>query len=143
MAPELLQHPTAHRSSGDLLLPCQGLNLPLCFAGDPAAASYLVEALWKLNRKQEAATHWQKFSQSSSSESGKGRCVERCVGISSGYTLQFQLQSLFQAVVSDELAPHVCLEGQWAVAVQALSGYQKGDLGQKGGWRQETQLRTL
>ncbi|XP_064032637.1 Fanconi anemia group G protein [Pogoniulus pusillus] len=41
--------------------------------GDPAAASYLVEALWKLNRKQEAATHWQKFSQSSSSESGKGR----------------------------------------------------------------------
>ncbi|NXX47655.1 FANCG protein, partial [Tricholaema leucomelas] len=41
--------------------------------GDPAAASYLVEALWKLNRKQEAATHWQKFSQSSSGETGKGR----------------------------------------------------------------------
>ncbi|NXF96012.1 FANCG protein, partial [Eubucco bourcierii] len=41
--------------------------------GDPAAASYLVQALWKLNRKQEAATHWQKFSQSSSCEDGKGR----------------------------------------------------------------------
>ncbi|NWR80748.1 FANCG protein, partial [Centropus unirufus] len=33
--------------------------------GDPAAASYLVQALWKLNRKQEATAHWQKFSQSS------------------------------------------------------------------------------
>ncbi|NWW93028.1 FANCG protein, partial [Rhynochetos jubatus] len=32
--------------------------------GDPAAASYLVQALWELNRKQEAAAHWQKFSQS-------------------------------------------------------------------------------
>ncbi|KAM9167629.1 Fanconi anemia group G protein isoform 4-T4 [Mergus octosetaceus] len=28
--------------------------------GDPAAASYLVQALWKLNRKQEAAAQWQK-----------------------------------------------------------------------------------
>ncbi|XP_053911328.1 Fanconi anemia group G protein isoform X1 [Cuculus canorus] len=36
--------------------------------GDPAAASYLVQALWKLNRKQEAAAHWQKFSQSSTGE---------------------------------------------------------------------------
>ncbi|NXN09974.1 FANCG protein, partial [Indicator maculatus] len=41
--------------------------------GDPAAATYLVQALWKLNRKQEAATHWQKFSQSSSVQDGKGR----------------------------------------------------------------------
>ncbi|KFV75863.1 Fanconi anemia group G protein, partial [Dryobates pubescens] len=41
--------------------------------GDPAAASYVVQALWNLNRKQEAATLWQKFSQSSSVEDGKGR----------------------------------------------------------------------
>ncbi|NXP45810.1 FANCG protein, partial [Heliornis fulica] len=32
--------------------------------GDPAAASYLVQALWNLNRKQEAAARWQKLSQS-------------------------------------------------------------------------------
>ncbi|NWI89818.1 FANCG protein, partial [Pitta sordida] len=36
--------------------------------GDPAAASYLVQVLWKLNRKQEAAAQWQKFSQSSPGE---------------------------------------------------------------------------
>ncbi|NXS63674.1 FANCG protein, partial [Brachypteracias leptosomus] len=45
--------------------------------GDPAAASYLVQALWKLNRKQEAATHWQKLCQSPSGEDrqqeGQGR----------------------------------------------------------------------
>ncbi|NXQ09040.1 FANCG protein, partial [Vidua macroura] len=39
--------------------------------GDPAAASYLVQALWKLNRKQEAAAQWQKFSQSSPGENGQ------------------------------------------------------------------------
>ncbi|NWH49386.1 FANCG protein, partial [Fregata magnificens] len=39
--------------------------------GDPAAASYLVQALWKLNRKQEAAAHWQKFSQSAPGEDGQ------------------------------------------------------------------------
>ncbi|NXU24386.1 FANCG protein, partial [Thalassarche chlororhynchos] len=39
--------------------------------GDPAAASYLVQALWKLNRKQEAAAHWQKFSQSPAGEDGQ------------------------------------------------------------------------
>ncbi|XP_072715685.1 Fanconi anemia group G protein isoform X2 [Ciconia boyciana] len=39
--------------------------------GDPAAASYLVQALWKLNRKQEAAAHWQKFSQRPSGEDGR------------------------------------------------------------------------
>ncbi|KFV98157.1 Fanconi anemia group G protein, partial [Fulmarus glacialis] len=39
--------------------------------GDPAAASYLVQALWKLNRKQEAAAHWQKFSQSRAGEDGQ------------------------------------------------------------------------
>ncbi|NWS30354.1 FANCG protein, partial [Polioptila caerulea] len=39
--------------------------------GDPAAASYLVQALWKLNRKQEAAAQWQKFSQSSPGEDGQ------------------------------------------------------------------------
>ncbi|NXE06051.1 FANCG protein, partial [Lophotis ruficrista] len=39
--------------------------------GDPAAASYLVQALWKLNRKQEAAAHWQKFSQSAREEEGQ------------------------------------------------------------------------
>ncbi|XP_032532249.1 Fanconi anemia group G protein isoform X1 [Chiroxiphia lanceolata] len=49
--------------------------------GDPAAASYLVQALWKLDRKQEAAAQWQKLSQSSPGEQeGKGRCVERRVG---------------------------------------------------------------
>ncbi|XP_071586333.1 Fanconi anemia group G protein isoform X2 [Heliangelus exortis] len=32
--------------------------------GDPAATSYLVLALWKLDRKQEAAAHWLKISQS-------------------------------------------------------------------------------
>ncbi|NWS61082.1 FANCG protein, partial [Chunga burmeisteri] len=45
--------------------------------GDPAAASYLVQALWKLNRKQEAAARWQKFSQSPPGEDeeqkGQGR----------------------------------------------------------------------
>ncbi|NXU09318.1 FANCG protein, partial [Pardalotus punctatus] len=39
--------------------------------GDPAAASYLVQALWKLNRKQEAAAQWQKLSQSSLGEDGQ------------------------------------------------------------------------
>ncbi|KAM6187208.1 Fanconi anemia group G protein isoform 1-T2 [Sarcoramphus papa] len=39
--------------------------------GDPAAASYLVQALWKLNRKQEAAACWQKFSQSPPGEDGR------------------------------------------------------------------------
>ncbi|XP_009328696.1 PREDICTED: Fanconi anemia group G protein [Pygoscelis adeliae] len=39
--------------------------------GDPAAASYLVQALWKLNRKQEAAARWQKFSQSPAGEDGQ------------------------------------------------------------------------
>ncbi|NXW10213.1 FANCG protein, partial [Fregetta grallaria] len=39
--------------------------------GDPAAASYLVQALWKMNRKQEAAAHWQKFSQSPAGEDGQ------------------------------------------------------------------------
>ncbi|NWS00263.1 FANCG protein, partial [Motacilla alba] len=39
--------------------------------GDPAAVSYLVQALWKLNRKQEAAAQWQKFSQSSPGEDGQ------------------------------------------------------------------------
>ncbi|KFV99565.1 Fanconi anemia group G protein, partial [Eurypyga helias] len=39
--------------------------------GDPAAASYLVQALWELNRKQEAAARWQKFSQSPPGEDGQ------------------------------------------------------------------------
>ncbi|NXG09585.1 FANCG protein, partial [Sakesphorus luctuosus] len=59
--------------------------------GDPAAASYLVQALWKLDRKQEAAAHWQKLSQNSPLEEGqqegKGRplplylvsCLEQAV----------------------------------------------------------------
>ncbi|KAL9821768.1 Fanconi anemia group G protein isoform 3-T3 [Geothlypis trichas] len=42
--------------------------------GDPAAASYLVQALWKLNRKQEAAAQWQKFSQSCPAE-GPSLCT--------------------------------------------------------------------
>ncbi|NWU06062.1 FANCG protein, partial [Cephalopterus ornatus] len=42
--------------------------------GDPAAASYLMQALWKLDRKQEAAAQWQKLSQSSPGEQeGKER----------------------------------------------------------------------
>ncbi|NXJ79233.1 FANCG protein, partial [Trogon melanurus] len=44
--------------------------------GDPDAASYLVEALWSLNRKQEAAARWQKLPQSSPEEEGQGRLVE-------------------------------------------------------------------
>uniref|UniRef100_A0A663N940 FA complementation group G n=1 Tax=Athene cunicularia TaxID=194338 RepID=A0A663N940_ATHCN len=39
--------------------------------GDPAAASYLVQALWKLNRKQEAAAYWQKFFQGPPGEDGQ------------------------------------------------------------------------
>ncbi|NXE75373.1 FANCG protein, partial [Cochlearius cochlearius] len=39
--------------------------------GDPAAAPYLVQALWKLNRKQEAAARWQKLSQSTPGEDGQ------------------------------------------------------------------------
>ncbi|NXA73800.1 FANCG protein, partial [Thryothorus ludovicianus] len=39
--------------------------------GDPAAASYLVQTLWKLNRKQEAAAQWQKFFQSCPGEDGR------------------------------------------------------------------------
>ncbi|NXU36544.1 FANCG protein, partial [Drymodes brunneopygia] len=45
--------------------------------GDPAAASYLVQALWKLNRKQEAAARWQKCSQSSPGEDGQQQGQER------------------------------------------------------------------
>ncbi|XP_009873529.1 PREDICTED: Fanconi anemia group G protein, partial [Apaloderma vittatum] len=41
--------------------------------GDPDAASYLVEALWNLNRKQEAAARWQKLPQSPPEEEGQGR----------------------------------------------------------------------
>ncbi|NXO20986.1 FANCG protein, partial [Cisticola juncidis] len=45
--------------------------------GDRVAASYLVQALWKLNRKQEAAAQWQKFSQDSpgvdGQQQGQGR----------------------------------------------------------------------
>ncbi|XP_009977773.1 PREDICTED: Fanconi anemia group G protein, partial [Tauraco erythrolophus] len=44
---------------------------------DPAAASYLVQALWKLNRKQEAAAHWQKFSQSPPGEDGQQKAQGR------------------------------------------------------------------
>ncbi|KAM6362852.1 Fanconi anemia group G protein isoform 1-T1 [Pluvialis apricaria] len=43
--------------------------------GDPTAAPYLVQALWKLDRKQEAAAHWQKFSQSLPGEDGQGRPI--------------------------------------------------------------------
>ncbi|NXX68722.1 FANCG protein, partial [Spizella passerina] len=39
--------------------------------GNPAAALYLVQALWGLNRKQEAAAQWQKFSQSCPAEDGQ------------------------------------------------------------------------
>ncbi|NWY46141.1 FANCG protein, partial [Sylvia atricapilla] len=45
--------------------------------GDPAAASYLVQALWKLNRKQEAAAQWQKFCQGSPGENGQQQGQER------------------------------------------------------------------
>ncbi|NXG94897.1 FANCG protein, partial [Stercorarius parasiticus] len=43
--------------------------------GDPAAAPYLVQALWKLDRKREAAAQWQKFSRSPPGEEGQGRCA--------------------------------------------------------------------
>ncbi|XP_055647145.1 Fanconi anemia group G protein isoform X1 [Falco peregrinus] len=39
--------------------------------GDPTAASYLVQTLWKLNRKQEAAARWQKSSHSPPGEDGQ------------------------------------------------------------------------
>ncbi|KAM9509051.1 Fanconi anemia group G protein isoform 1-T1 [Guaruba guarouba] len=39
--------------------------------GDPAAASYLVQALWNLDRKPEAAAQWQKLSQRPSKEDGQ------------------------------------------------------------------------
>uniref|UniRef100_H0YU59 FA complementation group G n=1 Tax=Taeniopygia guttata TaxID=59729 RepID=H0YU59_TAEGU len=39
--------------------------------GDPAAASYLVQTLWKMNRKQEAAAQWLKFSESSPGDDGQ------------------------------------------------------------------------
>uniref|UniRef100_A0A8C3GMP5 FA complementation group G n=1 Tax=Cairina moschata TaxID=8855 RepID=A0A8C3GMP5_CAIMO len=42
--------------------------------GDPAAASYLVQALWKLNRKQEAAAQWQKhLAREDGQQEGQGR----------------------------------------------------------------------
>ncbi|NXX75240.1 FANCG protein, partial [Urocolius indicus] len=45
--------------------------------GDPVAASYLVQALWNLNRKHEASARWQKFSKSPPEEDvqqeGQGR----------------------------------------------------------------------
>ncbi|NXV53230.1 FANCG protein, partial [Uria aalge] len=43
--------------------------------GDPAAAPYLVQALWKLDCKQEAAAQWQKFSRSTPGEERQGRPV--------------------------------------------------------------------
>eukprot|EP00075_Anas_platyrhynchos_P013552 XP_027302805.1 Fanconi anemia group G protein isoform X2 [Anas platyrhynchos] len=39
--------------------------------GDPTAASYLVQALWKLNRKQEAAAQWQKHLARPTGEDGQ------------------------------------------------------------------------
>ncbi|NXD14077.1 FANCG protein, partial [Nothocercus nigrocapillus] len=45
--------------------------------GDPAAASYLVQALWKLDRKQEAATRWQKLSESPAEADGQQEGLER------------------------------------------------------------------
>ncbi|NXN79074.1 FANCG protein, partial [Bombycilla garrulus] len=39
--------------------------------GDPAATCYLVQALWKLNRNQEAAAEWKKLSQSSPGHDGQ------------------------------------------------------------------------
>ncbi|XP_068782684.1 Fanconi anemia group G protein homolog isoform X3 [Struthio camelus] len=47
--------------------------------GDPAAASYLVQVLWELNRKQEAATRWQKLSESLSEEDERQERLGRCV----------------------------------------------------------------
>ncbi|NXT26599.1 FANCG protein, partial [Syrrhaptes paradoxus] len=45
--------------------------------GDPATASYLVQALWKLDRKQEAAAYWQKFSQIPAGEDRQQEGQER------------------------------------------------------------------
>ncbi|KAM6303667.1 Fanconi anemia group G protein isoform 1-T1 [Podargus strigoides] len=57
--------------------------------GNAVAASYLVQALWKLNRKQEAAACWQKFSQRPPEEDGRqegrpfplylGSCLKQAV----------------------------------------------------------------
>uniref|UniRef100_H9H0M8 FA complementation group G n=1 Tax=Meleagris gallopavo TaxID=9103 RepID=H9H0M8_MELGA len=47
---------------------------------DQAAAFYLVQVLWKLNRKEEAADYWQKYLESPAGEDGQqerqGRCVK-------------------------------------------------------------------
>ncbi|NWI69343.1 FANCG protein, partial [Todus mexicanus] len=60
--------------------------------GDPAAASYLVQALWKLNRKQEAATQWQKLSQSPPGEDGRQEGHSRPCPL---YLLSCQKQAMF------------------------------------------------
>lgn len=60
--------------------------------GDPAAASYLVQALWKLNRKQEAAAQWQKFFQSSHGEDGQQQGQGRPLPL---YLVSCQEQAVF------------------------------------------------
>ncbi|CAN8219901.1 unnamed protein product [Coccothraustes coccothraustes] len=60
--------------------------------GDPAAASYLVHTLWKLNRKQEAAAQWQKFSQSSPGEDGQQQGQGRSLPL---YLVSCQEQAVF------------------------------------------------
>lgn len=61
-------------------LPHYTTSPPLtCLAGDPAAASYLVQALWKLNRKQEAAAQWQKHLARPTGEDGQQEGQGRCV----------------------------------------------------------------
>ncbi|XP_074388899.1 Fanconi anemia group G protein isoform X2 [Zonotrichia albicollis] len=60
--------------------------------GDPAAASYLVQALWELNRKQEAAAQWQKFSQSCPAEDGQQQGQGRPLPL---YLVSCQEQAVF------------------------------------------------
>ncbi|NXG76460.1 FANCG protein, partial [Baryphthengus martii] len=80
--------------------------------GDPAAASYLVQALWKLNRKQEAAAHWQKVFQSPPGEDeqqeGQGRpcplylvSCQKQVSFPQGQSLARSIQDYLRAAGRD------------------------------------------
>ncbi|NXD74369.1 FANCG protein, partial [Eolophus roseicapillus] len=67
--------------------------------GDPAAASYLVKALWNLDRKQEAAAQWQKLSQGPPKEDGQQEAQGRPVPL---YLVSCLKQAMFPH--SDDLA---------------------------------------
>ncbi|EOA95334.1 Transitional endoplasmic reticulum ATPase [Anas platyrhynchos] len=61
---------------------------------DPAAGSYLMQALWKLNQKQEAAAHWWKHLERPMGEDGQQEGQERAFGMSNGHRRELQQCSL-------------------------------------------------